>query len=167
MGWKQVILIISSLLALVLLYILPTPNADYRNIQIEEKTEEDVNLTNGEKIKKALEIIEKGGAPMKGILLLKEVEADEPQNEEALFYLGEFSVKSGQFDKAIPRFVKLVEMKPQVPQYWFKLAQVYELNKNSDKAVSAYQTFINFDTDSIIVEDVRARIKKLKKLDIN
>jgi len=167
MGWKQVILIVSSLSALVLLYILPTPNADYRNIQVEEKTEENANLTNGEKIQKALKILEEGGAPMKGIMMLKDVVADDPENQEALFYLGDLSIKSGQFDKAIPRFVKLIELNPEAAQYWFMLAQAYEKNKNNDKAVNAYQTFINFNTDSIIIEDVRARIKKLKKLDIN
>ena len=163
MGWKQVILVVSALLTVVLLYILPTPNADYRTIELEEKSAIESNLSNEEKIEKALKIMQgDGGTPMEGIGLLKDVVADNPNHQKALFYLGDFSLKTGQFEKAIPRFVKLTEVYPQVEQYWYMLAQAYELNKNSDKAVIAYQTFINFNTDSIIIEDVRRRIEKLK-----
>lgn len=162
MGWKQIILVVSALLTVVLLYILPTPNANYRIIEPEEKSAQENNLTSEEKIEKALGIIEKGGAPMQGILLLKEVEKDDPSNEQALFYLGDFSLKTGQFEKAIPRFEKLTALNPKGAQYWYMLAQAYEMNKNSDKAINAYQTFINFNTDSIIIEDVRARIETLK-----
>ena len=164
MGWKQIILIVSALSAVVLLYILPTPNANYRTIELEPKSEVDANLSNKEKIEKALKIMQGGGGtPMEGIGLLKNVVANDPTNEEALFYLGDFSLKTSQFDKAIPRFVKLTELNPEAAQYWYLLAQAYELNKNSDKAVIAYQTFITFGTDSIIIEDVRDRIKTLKK----
>ncbi|MFT6715458.1 MAG: tetratricopeptide (TPR) repeat protein [Saprospiraceae bacterium] len=165
MGWKQVILIVSALSAVVLLYILPTPNANYRTIELEKKSEEGASLSNEEKIEKALKIMQGdgGGTPMEGIGLLKAVVANDPSNEQALFYLGDFSLKTSQFEKAIPRFLKLTELNPEAPQYWYLLAQAYEMNKNSDKAVNAYQTFINFNTDSIIIEDVRNRIKTLKK----
>jgi tetratricopeptide (TPR) repeat protein len=164
MGWKQIILIVSAMSTVVLLYILPTPNASYRTIELEPKSEVDSNLSNKEKIEKALKIMQGGGGtPMEGIGLLKDVVANDPTNEEALFYLGDFSLKTSQFDKAIPRFVKLTELNPKAAQYWYLLAQAYELNKNSDKAINAYQTFITFGTDSIIIEDVRDRIKTLKK----
>ncbi|MFT6746373.1 MAG: tetratricopeptide (TPR) repeat protein [Glaciecola sp.] len=164
MGWKQVILIVGALSTVVLLYILPTPNADFRTIELKEESPSESNLSNEEKIEKALKIMQgESGTPMEGIGLLKEVIADSPNHEQALFYLGDFSIKSGQFEKAISRFVKLTEVNPEAAQYWYMLAQAYELNKNSDKAVNAYQTFINFNTDSIIIEDVRQRIKTLKK----
>jgi tetratricopeptide (TPR) repeat protein len=162
MGWKQVILIVSALSTVVLLYILPTPNADYRTIELKQESSTNENLTSEQKIEKALKIIQGGGAPMQGILLLKEVEANEPTNEQALFYLGDFSLKTGQFEKAIPRFARLTELNPEAAQYWYLLGQAYEMNKNSDKAVNAYQTFINFNTDSIIIKDVTDRIKTLK-----
>lgn len=161
MGWKQVVVIISALLTIVLLYILPTPNAKYRNIEIKSGTEAS-NLSSEEKLKKALEIIQGGGAPMEGIKLLKEVEAAEPNNQDVLFYLGDFSLKTGQFDKAIPRFKHLTEIAPKTPQYWYLLGQAYELNKNKNEAITAYETFITFNTDSIIVADVKAKISALK-----
>ncbi len=160
MSWKQVIVIVSALATVVLLYILPTPNSNFRNIEI--KKEESKALTSEEKIAKALEIIQGGGAPMEGIKLLKDVEVNDPTNQTALFYLGDFSLKTGQIAKAIPRFLKLVELAPDEPQYWYLLGQAYELHKKSEKAVNAYKTFINFDTDSIIVDDVKKRIENLK-----
>lgn len=165
MGWKQVIVIVSSLLTLVLLYILPTPNANFRTIEQTKHVQQPADnskLSNKEKIEKALKIIQGGGAPMEGILLLKEVETNDPSNEEALFYLGDFSLKTGQLEKAIPRFVKLTELNPGAPQYWYLLAQSYEMSKNAKEAVDAYQKFIAFNTDSIIVEEVKKKIRTLK-----
>lgn len=160
MGWKQVILIVSALLTIVLLYILPTPNSKYRNIEIKSEVSE--NLSNPEKLKKGLEIIKGGGAPMEGIKLLKEVEASEPDNQEVLFYLGDFSLKTGQFEKAIPRLKHLTELAPKEPQYWYLLGQAYELNKSNSEAIQAYETFISFDTDSIIISEVKNKINALK-----
>ena len=162
MSWKQVILIVCTLATVVLLYILPTPNANYRNIEINNETEKSEELSSDEKIEKALKIIQSGKAPMQAIQLLKEVEKNDPNNEKVLFYLGDFSLKTGQFEKAIPRFEKLTSLVPKSPQYWYLLGQTYELAKKSEKAISAYKTFINFDTDSIIIEDVKTRIKELK-----
>ena len=163
MGWKQVILIVSALATVVLLYILPTPNANYRVIEAAKpESESSSNLTGGEKVQKALKMLEEGAPPMQAIALLKEVEADEPENLEALFYLGDFSLKTGQFDKAIPRLKKLTELAPGSPQYWYMLGQAYEMNKQNSEAITAYETFITFATDSIINEDVKQRIEKLK-----
>lgn len=162
MGWKQVILIVSALATVVLLYILPTPNANYRVIENDSTAQESETLTPSEKIQKALAILQQGGAPMQAIQLLKEVESEYPENEEAVFYLGDFSLQTGQVDKAIPRFEKLTKMNPKSAQYWYQLGQAYEMNKEQQKAISAYETFITFNTDSIIVEDVRTRIQKLK-----
>jgi tetratricopeptide (TPR) repeat protein len=161
MGWKQVVVIVSALLTIVLLYILPTPNSKYRSIDIKSSAEVE-NLSNPEKLKKGLEIIKGGGAPMEGIKLLKEVEASEPDNQEVLFYLGDFSLKTGQFDKAIPRFKHLTELAPKEAQYWYLLGQAYELSKNNNEAIKAYQTFIGFNTDSIIVSEVKNKINALK-----
>ena len=164
MSWKHVIVIVAALATVVVLYILPTPNANYRNIELEHNAQhstESASLNNEEKLAKALKIIQGGGAPMQGIGLLKEIIEDEPTNEQALFYLGDFSLQTGQFDKAVTRFVKLTEISPKTPQYWYLLAQAYELNKNSKDAIDAYETFITFDTDSIIIEDVKNKIQNL------
>ncbi|MBK7682250.1 MAG: tetratricopeptide repeat protein [Bacteroidetes bacterium] len=51
--------------------------------------------------------------PMKGIMLLRDVVAADPNHEMAQYNLGMLSVKSGQLDKAIERFQKVPEINPQ------------------------------------------------------
>lgn len=163
MGWKHVIVIVAALATVVLLYILPTPNTQFRTVEITAPAaSSNKELSSSEKIDEALKLIQGGGAPMQGILLLKEVVENDPNNELALFYLGDFSLQTKQYSKAIPRFLKLTEIKPNNPQNWLLLGQAYALNKNNQEAITAYKKFITFDTDSIIIEDVRKRIEKLK-----
>lgn len=77
------------------------------------------------------------GAPMQGIAMLLDVVSKQPNNIKANMNLGLFSIKSGQFDKAIPRFKTVVAQEPS-PEAYFYLATAYEnLNQNKE-AISAY-----------------------------
>ncbi len=50
------------------------------------------------------------GLSMQGILKIREVAEANPQNTEALFHLGGFSLETGQFDKAEGRFRQILEV---------------------------------------------------------
>lgn len=50
----------------------------------------------------------KSDNPMKAVLTLREVLEKDPENEQALLNIGLLSVQSGQFDKAVERFKKLL-----------------------------------------------------------
>lgn len=50
--------------------------------------------------------------PMQGILLLREVLANDPTNEVALFNLGLLSMRSNQYEKAVERFRQLLKGNP-------------------------------------------------------
>ncbi|MEM7548333.1 MAG: tetratricopeptide repeat protein [Bacteroidota bacterium] len=50
--------------------------------------------------------------PMRGIVMLREILEESPNNEEAIFNLGVLSIQSGQYDKAIDRFENLIELNP-------------------------------------------------------
>jgi len=49
-------------------------------------------------------------APMKGVGIIREVLAKDPNNITAIYNLGLLSMQSGQFDKAITRFEQLIEI---------------------------------------------------------
>ncbi|MDH5607995.1 MAG: tetratricopeptide repeat protein [Cyclobacteriaceae bacterium] len=49
-------------------------------------------------------------SPMAGITLLREVEASHPNHRETLINLGLLSIQSGQYDKGIERFTKLLTL---------------------------------------------------------
>ena len=81
------------------------------------------------KIEKALEIINGGGPPMEGILMLKELaDADEP-NLDAVFLLAQLSEISGQDSLAVERYNQLKELadadEPNIDAV-FLLAQLNE-----------------------------------------
>mgnify|MGYP001799607675 CR=1 FL=1 len=50
--------------------------------------------------------------PMQGILMIREVLEENPQNTEALFQLGLLAVQSGQTEKAIERFEAVLKITP-------------------------------------------------------
>ncbi|MEL6557114.1 MAG: tetratricopeptide repeat protein [Bacteroidota bacterium] len=54
-----------------------------------------------------------GQNPMKGILMIREVLDEDPQNVEALFKLGFLAVQSGQLEKAVERFEQILSIEPK------------------------------------------------------
>ncbi len=61
------------------------------------------------KIQMAVEKVN-GDNPMEGIMMLKEIVEKDSENTLALFYLGVFSMQSGQFEKSILRFQKILSI---------------------------------------------------------
>ena len=78
------------------------------------------------------------GAPMKGIMMLREVVEKEPKNLKANMNLGVFAIKSGQFDKAIIRFNTIIKTIKKTPDAYFYLGRAYESLGNKTEAVDAY-----------------------------
>ena len=53
---------------------------------------------------------------MQGITMLREVLAEDPNNEPALFNMGMLSIQSGQYDRAIERLSELIKINPNHTQ---------------------------------------------------
>ncbi len=101
-----------------------------------EKTPEDVDI----KCALADCYVNTTQNPMNGIMLLREVIATDSTNESALFLLGEFAIKSGQFDKAQVRFESLVRYYPASIKYSLYLAQLFSNHGEPNKAL---ETLLN------------------------
>ena len=100
--------------------------------------------------------------PMQGIQLLLEVVKEDPKNVKANTNLGLFSMRSGQFDKAVTRFKTVIEQKPD-PEAWFYLATSYEnLGQNKD-AILAYEKSKELAANPGLSNFVDQKIKALKK----
>lgn len=100
--------------------------------------------------------------PMQGIQLLLEVVKEDPKNVKANTNLGLFSMRSGQFDKAVARFKTVLEQKPD-PEAWFYLASSYEnLGQNAD-AIVAYQKSKELAANPGLSKFVDQKIQALKK----
>lgn len=70
--------------------------------------------------------------PMKGILMLRDLNAKYPDNVDVIVQLGKLAIQTGQFDKAIERFKKATVLSPETPSIFCLLAEAY--NGKGDKA---------------------------------
>ena len=104
-----------------------------------------------------------GGAPspMAGISLLLGVVAKEPKNQKANLNLGLFSMKSGQFEKAVERFKNVVAQKPELEPYFY-LAESYKQLGMKPEAITAYQKCKGLAGDPAFDQKMDEYIKELK-----
>lgn len=104
-----------------------------------------------------------GGAPspMAGISLLLGVVAKEPKNLKANLNLGLFSMKSGQFEKAVERFKNVVAQKPELEPYFY-LAESYKQLGMKPEAITAYQKCKGLAGDPAFGQKMDEYIKELK-----
>lgn len=103
-----------------------------------------------------------GGMPMQGIALLLEVVKKDPKNHEALLNLGMFSMKSGQYEKAVERFKTLIAQKEEVEPYFY-LAESYKQLGRKEEAIAAYEKCKELMGDPVAGQRIDDYIKELKK----
>jgi tetratricopeptide (TPR) repeat protein len=102
-----------------------------------------------------------GGTPMQGIGLLLEVVKQDPNNLKANLNLGMFSMKSGQFEKAVERFKTVIAQKPEVEPYFY-LAESYKQLGMRKEAIAAYQKCKEMMPDPTFGQRIDEYIKELK-----
>lgn len=90
--------------------------------------------------------------PMQGIMLLREVVQSDPDHEYAQFNLGVLSVKSGQLEKAVERFTRVLEINPGNHDAGFLLGRCYAELGQKDKAVAALESVKKGSTDEQLVQ---------------
>ncbi|MBE9585013.1 tetratricopeptide repeat protein [Mucilaginibacter sp. JRF] len=103
-----------------------------------------------------------GGAPspMAGISLLLEVVKQDPTNRSANLNLGVFSMKSGQFEKAVERFKTVIAQKPEVEPYFY-LAESYKQLGRKKEAIEAYNKCKTMMPDPAFGQRIDEYIKEL------
>jgi tetratricopeptide (TPR) repeat protein len=105
-----------------------------------------------------------GGSPMQGITLLLNVVAKDPDNWNANLNLGQFAMKSGQFQKAADRFKKMIALntdKSKVEPYFY-LAESYKQLGQKQEAIAAYQKCKELMADPAMGQTIDNYIKELK-----
>lgn len=136
--------------------LLTKANMSFKNALAKDSTNLDAKTGLGSTIVNGL------GMPMQGIAMLLDVVSKEPNNIKANMNLGLFSIKSGQFDKAIPRFKTVIAEQP-TPEAYFYLATAYEnLDKNKE-AVAAYLESKKLAADPSLASFIDKKVAELKK----
>ena len=114
------------------------------------------------KIQLAACCVEEGKDPMKGIGLLREVEKTDSNNVKLQLTFAFFSAKSQQWDKAIKRFNKVLEIDPLYIEAYLHLADAYEQQGQKAKTIEMLEKYANVTDDAMAKKEVLKYIEQLK-----
>jgi tetratricopeptide (TPR) repeat protein len=128
---------VAAIVALGIWLLPTTPASEEEEAAVELPTSLDA------KVQEAVAIIQNGtGAPMVAIGMLQEVLKEDPNHEEALLWLGNFSMMSGQWDKALDRFHQLSTLFPDNETYAFHKMQSLAHVGDTSAAVNVAQQYL-------------------------
>ena len=100
--------------------------------------------------------------PMQGILAIKEIADKNPDNLYAQMMLGLGGIQSGQYDKAIERFLNVVSKQPDNIEAILNLAQVYDRQNDKKNAIKWYKEALNYVQVPEARNEIQTRIKSLQ-----
>lgn len=99
--------------------------------------------------------------PMKGIGMLREIEKTDSNNVNLQLNFAFFSEKSGQWDKAIARFEKVLKIEPEFIEAYLHLADAYQQKGDKAKAIESLKKYVTLVDDVTIKTEVQDYINKL------
>jgi tetratricopeptide (TPR) repeat protein len=97
------------------------------------------------KLQQAINLVE-GADPMAGIMQLRELVQKDSTNVDAQYYLGLFSVKSGQFDKAIERFKKVLILRPDDIKYQVEVGYQFMVMDSAALGLQCFERGLQLDS---------------------
>lgn len=106
--------------------------------------------------------VEGTNQPMEGISLLKEIEKTDSNNVKLQLSFAFFSVKSGQLDKAITRFNKVLQVDSNYIEAYLHLADAYEQRGETEKTIEALEKYSAKTTDPTAKVEIDKYIQQLK-----
>jgi len=153
-GKSQWLVLAGAVVVIVLLVLAPrAPKAEREAAKVDPqriRMAEAVALVNGQE-------------PMRGIMMLREILEEDPENAEAHWHLGLFSVQSGQYDKALERFKKVIELEPDgFPDAWFYLGRTYATLDSIDQAIASLSYYRTLVEDTAIAHGVDRFLRELE-----
>lgn len=155
LGKPQWLALAGAAVVVVLLVLAPrTPSGKREEAAAvtpsKAKTMEAVALVNGQD-------------PMRGIMMLREIAQQEPDNAEAQWHLGLFSVQSGQMDKALERFKKVRDLDAEgFPDVWFYLGRTYATLDSADQAIACLRKYRTLVQDTALQHKVDGFLMELE-----
>lgn len=100
--------------------------------------------------------------PMVGIKKLKEIEKTDSNNLKLQLTFAFFSVKSGQFNKAIDRFIKVLRVDSNYVEAYLHLANAYEQQNKPLKAIEMLEKYYLKIDDLTTKIEINKYIEQLK-----
>jgi tetratricopeptide (TPR) repeat protein len=110
-------------------------------------------------------LVEGTNDPMKGIAMLKEIEKSDSNNINLQLNFAMFSEKSGQFEKAIQRYNKILQIDSTYIEAYLHLADAYENLNKKELAIRSLEKYLSLIDDATIRTEVKNYINKLSRRD--
>lgn len=101
--------------------------------------------------------------PMEGIMKVRQVVEKDSTNVFAQMVLGHGSVISGQYDKAIDRFEKVVRLQPGNLEAIIMLAETYERKADKSSAAMWYEKAMSLVNNPGLQQELKKRIEALSE----
>lgn len=118
------------------------------------------------KLQQAIAVIQNGESPMEGIMMMREILAEDSTNIDVHWYLAQFSLTSQQIDNAAFRFGKVIEYDtanpPKYPEAYFWLAQTKLELDQREEAIPLLEKYLSIETDTVVIRGVEQMLEKVK-----
>ena len=106
--------------------------------------------------------VEGSPEPMKGIGLLREAEKTDSNNVNLQLNFAFFSEKSGQWERSIRRFEKVLVLNPDFIDAYLHLSDAYQQKGDKAKAIESLEKYYSLVDDESVKKETRDYINKLK-----
>ena len=149
---------IAVVLGLVLALYIYTSSVRPKRLPIKKE------LSITEQIQAALSNIQDADNPqsqMKGILQMKSLSEKYPENADLQWNMGLFSIQSGQYEKAVARFEKVINIDAQRLDAYMQLAMSYLALKDTSAATGVLISLID-KSEGDTQKNAEAMLEKLK-----
>lgn len=134
------LLLVGCIALIVLFLLLPKQPASAL-----AKVVKTTSNTDSLKLQQGIELVN-GPNPMEGITLLRELIQKDSTNVDAQYYLGLFSVKSGQLDKAEQRFETVLTLRPDDIRYQVEVGYQYMVMQKLEKGLICFERGLQIDS---------------------
>lgn len=158
----QIVVLLAALFLVVLLIVAPRiPKSAQLLAEAEKSRSEDPVQ---QRISEAVAMVQSGESPMQGVMKLREILEEYPDHLDVHWHLGHFSVQSGQYEKAIERFQKVVELDDHghYPDANFYLGKTYATLNEKERAIDSFEQYLEVVQDTTIKKRVEEFIDELK-----
>mgnify|MGYP005692595367 CR=1 FL=1 len=142
--YTQAALLLIAVIFIFLIYQLPTSVID--NKDVENQVNENFS------IEKAIELVE-GENPMEGIFMLRDIIDKNPENTDALYYLGVLSLQTAQYENAVKRFNQIISIDSSDKRAYLQLGISNHNLGNKEKADSLFNIIRNSE-DKLLIEEL-------------
>lgn len=107
-------------------------------------------------------LVEGSPDPMKGITMLREIEKTDSNNITLQLNFAFFSVRSQQWDKAIKRFEKVIQIDSTYIEAYLHLADAYEQQGQKNKTIEVLEKYKSKTEDAMTKQEIEKYIQQLK-----